>query len=92
MPYRNTTQIIAEMLAATRESGAAGISPTSLLSKANVTHSRLRRLTTNLAEEGLIDRLEGKGRHYFAITPKGIQYLELYREFHSMARSFGLDL
>ncbi len=92
MTYRNSSQIVAAMLDATKESGMEGITPTLLLKKTNITHSRLRRLTTNLTGAGLMARIESDGRHAFAITPKGIQYLELYREFHSMAESFGLEL
>ncbi len=39
--YRNTTQIMADLLVATDESGLQGIKTTSLLTKANLSHSRV---------------------------------------------------
>ena len=92
MGYRNSSQIIAALLTATEESGRAGIAPTPLLTKANITHSRLRTLTANLTSSGLISRITYDGRNAYVITPRGREYLEKYKEFHAFAESFGLDL
>ncbi|MCE2508379.1 MAG: transcriptional regulator [Nitrosopumilaceae archaeon] len=85
-------QIIADLLTATQDSGMEGIRTTSLLTKANLSHSRLGKFLENLTGAELVNRIEFDGKHTFVITPKGRQYLESYRRFSSIAESFGLEL
>ncbi|QUC65605.1 transcriptional regulator [Nitrosopumilus sp. K4] len=85
-------QIVADLLTATEESGQQGIKTTSLLTKANLSHSRLSKFLENLTGSGLINRIEFDGRNTFVITEKGRQYLESYSKFSSIAESFGLEL
>ncbi len=92
LTYRNSTQIVADLLAATEQSGQAGIKTTRLLSKANLPHSRLIKFIENLTGAGLINKIEYDGKNTFVITPKGRQYLESYEKFSDFAESFGLDL
>ncbi|MDE0090676.1 MAG: transcriptional regulator [Thaumarchaeota archaeon] len=90
--YRTSMQIVADLLTVTQESGRDGIKTTSLLTKANISHSRLSKFMDNLTGAGLVNRIEYDGRNTFVITPKGRQYLESYVKFSSIAESFGLDL
>ena len=90
--YRNTTQIVADLLTATDQSGQDGIKTTHLLSKANLSHSRLAKFVENLTSSGLINKIEYDGKNTFVITPKGRQYLESYEKFSDFAGSFGLEL
>jgi predicted transcriptional regulator len=90
--YRTSMQIIADLLTATQDSGMEGIRTTSLLTKANLSHSRLGKFLENLTGAGLVNRIEFDGKHTFVITPQGRQYLESYRRFSSIAESFGLEL
>ena len=90
--YRNSTQIVADLLTATEQSGQDGIKTTRLLSKANLPHSRLTKFVENLTGAGLINRIEYDGKNTFVITPKGRQYLESYEKFSDFSESFGLDL
>ena len=90
--YRTSMQIIADLLIATQDSGMEGIRTTSLLTKANLSHSRLGKFLESLTGAGLVNRIEFDGKHTFVITPKGRQYLESYRRFSSIAESFGLEL
>ena len=90
--YRTSMQIVADLLTATQESGQDGIKTTSLLTKANLSHSRLSKFMDNLTGAGLINRIDYDGKNTFIITPKGRQYLESYARFSSIAESFGLDL
>ena len=85
-------QIVADLLTATEQSGQQGIKTTSLLTKANLSHSRLAKFLENLTGAGLINKIEYDGRNTFVITPKGRQYLESYSKFSSIAESFGLEL
>ena len=85
-------QIVADVLTATQESGMEGIKTTSLLTKANLSHTRLSKFLENLTGAGLINRIEFDGRNTFVITTKGKQYLESYAKFSSIAESFGLEM
>ena len=85
-------QIVADLLTVTEQSGQQGIKTTSLLTKANLSHSRLSKFLENLTGSGLINRIEFDGKNTFVITEKGRQYLESYSKFSSIAESFGLEL
>jgi len=85
-------QIVADMLYATEQSGQEGIKVTSLLTKANLSHSRLEKFISNLTGAGLMNKIEYDGKNVFIITPKGKQYLESYKRFSDLAGSFGLDI
>ncbi len=90
--YRSSMQIVGDLLTATEESGQEGIKTTVLITKANLSHSRLSKLLSNLTGSGLINKIEFDGKHTFVITPKGRQYLESYVKFSNVAQSFGLEL
>jgi len=63
-----------------------------LLTKANLSHSRLTKFVENLTGAGLINKIEYDGKNTFVITAKGRQYLESYKQFSNLAGSFGLEL
>jgi len=90
--YRTTIQIVADLLVATDECGQQGIKTTSLLTKANLSHSRLEKFVKNLTGAGLVNRIEYDGKNVFVITPKGRQYLDSYKRFSDIAESFGLEM
>ena len=85
-------QIVADLLTAAEQSGQQGIKTTSLLTKANLSHSRLSRFLENLTGSGLINKIEFDNKNTFVITEKGRQYLESYAKFAGIAESFGLEL
>ena len=90
--YRTSMQIVADLLTAAEQSGQQGIKTTSLLTKANLSHSRLSKFLENLTGSGLINKIEFDNKNTFVITEKGRQYLESYAKFASIAGSFGLEL
>ncbi len=90
--YRTSMQIVADLLTVTEQSGLEGIKTTSLLTKANLSHSRLSKFLENLTGAGLINRIEFDGKNTFVITTKGRQYLDSYVKFASIAESFGLEI
>jgi len=90
--YRTSMQIVADLLGAAEQSGLEGIKTTSLLTKANLSHSRLSKFVENLTGAGLITKIEYDGKNVFVITPKGRQYLDSYKNFSNLAESFGLEL
>ena len=90
--YRTSVQIIADVLDATQVAGMDGIKTSHLLAKSNLSHNRLAKFLSNLTGAEPINKIEFDGKHVFVITPKGRQYLESYRNFSSIAESFGLNL
>ena len=90
--YRTSMQIISDLLVATNESGVEGIKITRLLSKVNLSHSRLLKILNALTGSELVNRIEFDGKNTIVITEKGRQYLESYMKFASIAGSFGLEL
>ena len=90
--YRTSVQIVSDLLVATEQSGLEGIKTTHLLTKANLSHSRLTKFLENLTGAGLINKIEFDGKNTFVITGKGRQYLESYKQFSNLAGSFGLEL
>lgn len=92
LAYRNSTKIVGDILAFTEQTGQQGINTTSLLSKANLSHSRLSKFMGNLTSAGLIATKEIEKKNAFIITDKGRQYLQSYQKFSSVAESFGLEL
>jgi len=89
--YRDSSQIVADLLTTTKQYGQEGIKITHLLRKANLSHSRLTKFVENLTWAGLINKIEYDGKNTFVITPKGRQYLESYEKFSDFAESFGLE-
>ena len=87
--YRNSTQIICDLLVATKECGQEGIKTTALLSKSNLSHSRLKNFVSRLTSSGLMDVKFGKN---YVITERGITFLEEYKKFYEFAGSFGLEM
>ena len=79
--YRNSLQIVSDLLNVAAQSGQEGIKPTHLLAKANLSHSKLTKLLDNLTGAGLINKIEYDGKNTFVITNKGRQYLESYQKF-----------
>jgi predicted transcriptional regulator len=92
MAYRNSTQIVAQLLSATKESGQEGIRTSSLIAKSNLSHGRMSNFVKNLMGSGLINKIKYDGKNTFVITEKGKTYLEEYQKFSNLAGSFGLDM
>ena len=83
---------MADLLVATDESGLQGIKTTSLLTKANLSHSRLEKFVKKLTGAGLVNKIEYDGKNIFVITEKGRLFIDQYNRFQELTSSFGLDL
>ena len=90
--YRNSTQIICDLLTVTQNSGQNGIAVTSLCQKGNLSHSRLRNFLSRLTGSGLVNKIEYDGKNTFVITEKGRLFLEEYTNFHEFAGAYGLEM
>ena len=89
---RSSTQIICDVLVATKECGQEGIRTTTLLSRSNLSHSRLEKFVSNLTGAGLVNKIEYDGKNTFVITEKGRLFLEEYTKFHEFAVAYGLEM
>ena len=81
-----------DLLVATKQCGQEGIRTTTLLSKANLSHSRLEKFVSNLTGAGLVNKIEYDGKNTFVITEKGRLFLEEYTKFHEFAGAYGLEI
>jgi len=92
MAYRNSLQIMAQVLSDTKYGGQDGVSITKLTQKSNLAYSRLTVLVKNLMSSGLVNRIQFDGKKTFVITEKGQLFLEEYKKFHNFAGAFGLEI
>ena len=90
--YRNSTQIVCDLLTVTQDSGQNGIAVTPMCQKGNLSHSRLRNILSKLTGSGLINQIRFDGRNTFVITEKGNLFLEEYKKFHDFAEAYGLEI
>ena len=90
--YRNSTQIICDLLVATKECSREGIKTTTLLSRSNLSHGRMQTFLSMLIGSGLVNRIKFEQKNTFVITPRGQLFLEEYNKFHEFAESFGLEM
>ncbi len=90
--YRNSPQIVCDLLTVTDNSGQSGIAVTSLCQKGNLSHSRLQQFLARLTGSGLVNKIEYDGKNVFVITPKGKLFLEEYTKFHNFAGAYGLEM
>ncbi len=92
MKYRNSMSINGSILQCAQDVGRDGAKVTQLMTKANIPHPRLTKLLEKLTSNGLINKIEVRGRNTFIITEKGIMYLAEYKKFQDLAESFGMEL
>ncbi len=85
-------QITTSILQATADSDRGGIKITSLMRSANIPHPRLSKFIDKLTSNGLINKIEQKGKYTYVITEAGILLLEKYKQFDEFASNFGLEL
>lgn len=91
MAYRNTLQIIGDILEVAHEYGRDGANASRLLTKANLSYKTYLGFVNKLLDTGLLNiaQLDSESRAY-VLTEKGRLYLSKYEEFESLASSFGL--
>jgi predicted transcriptional regulator len=90
--YRNTTQILSDVLLITNSGDRNGVAVTKLCHKANISHGRLKKLLGKLTETGLVNKIEYDGKHTFVVTPRGKMFLERYRQFADFADAYGVEM
>jgi predicted transcriptional regulator len=74
MSYRTSMQIVADMLYQTEQCGHEGIKTTTLLTKANLSHSRLEKFVKNLTGAGLMNKIEYDGSRVLQTILRSCRY------------------
>jgi predicted transcriptional regulator len=91
MAYRNTLQIIGNILEVTGEYGLEGANTSRLLTRANLSYKTYLGFVNKLLDTGLLQEVMlVDGTKAFILTEKGRNYLNKYGEFESVLSSFGL--
>ena len=90
--YRSTIQILTDVLEKTSEAGSNGMNVSQICLSANMSYPRLKSLITNLTGSGLVNKITADGKNVIVITEKGRVFLESYKQFDDLAKTFGLEL
>ncbi len=90
--YRTSPQILSDVLLITNSCDRHGVAVTKLCHEANLSHGRLKKMIGKLIEAGLMNEIEYDGKHTFVVTERGKVFLDRYKQFTSVAESFGLEM
>jgi len=92
--YRKQIEIVGDVLYAAEEltidHNEASI--TNLIQKANISHSRISKILTNLVSQGLLEQVDSKIACKYRISMSGKDFLREYRKFSEFTDSFGLTI
>jgi len=86
---RSRLEIIYDLLNSIREKGGA-IKPTHLLYKSNLSHKKMMEYTAELMEKGFMEEKEKEGKKIYALTDKGLEYVNEFMRMKRFSESFGL--
>jgi predicted transcriptional regulator len=93
--YRGRYMIIAQMLSTINDSGAEGVTKTSIMYKAFLSYAQLKEYLSFMVEKGLIEEVprqirnnRGNEKLVYKITSRGLRLLEISNEIESIV---GLD-
>ena len=92
--YRKQIQIVGDILDAADELTIDhnGASITKLIQKANISHSRISKILTNLVSQGLLEQVDSKRACRYKISGSGRDFLREYRTFSEFTDNFGLTI
>ena len=92
--YRKQIQIVGDILDAADELtiDQNGAPITKLIQKANISHSRISKILTNLVSQGLLEQVDSKRACRYKISMSGREFLREYRTFSEFTDNFGLTI
>jgi len=92
--YRKQIEIVGDVLCAAEEltidHNEASI--TNLIQKANISHSRISKILTNLVSQGLLEQIDSKRACKYRISMSGKDFLREYQRFSEFTDNFGLTI
>ena len=90
--YRPHMKIIGDILSTTKDdmNSDDGASVTYLIRKANVSHTRISKILSNLVSQGLLEQVDSQGTFRYKISSNGREFLVAYQTFSRFAENFGL--
>ena len=92
--YRKQIEIVGDILYAAEELTIDhnGASITNLIQKANISHSRISKILTNLVSQGLLEQVDSNRACKYKISMTGKDFLKAYRTFSEFTDNFGLTI
>ena len=92
--YRKQIEIVGDILYAAEELtiDQNGASITRLIQKANISHSRISKILTNLVSQGLLEQVDSNRACKYKISMTGKDFLKAYRTFSEFTDNFGLTI
>ena len=92
--YRKQIQIVGDILDAADELtiDQNGAPITKLIQKANISHSRILKILTNLVSQGLLEQVNSKRACRYRISMSGKDFLIEYKRFSEFTDYFGLTI
>ncbi|MBU0627885.1 MAG: hypothetical protein KKC75_01740 [Nanoarchaeota archaeon] len=86
---RTKIEIINDILKAIYEKGGR-IKPTHLLYKSNLSYKKMLEYLSELIQKEMVKEDVFKGKKGYAITDKGIHYIQEFKKIKEFSDSFGL--
>ena len=92
--YLKQIQIVGDILHVAEELTVDnnGASITNLIQKANISHSRISKILTNLVSQGLLEQVDSKRACKYKISMSGKDFLREYKTFSEFTDNFGLTI
>jgi predicted transcriptional regulator len=92
MSYRNQVRIVSDVLFAVKDGHQDGIGIAQLMRKANLSYIRAIKIIAELVSVGLIKEIKMEKFTKYKITPAGLEYLDVFKDFSEFAKNFGLAI
>jgi|TARA_B110000014_G_scaffold138375_1_gene95828 predicted transcriptional regulator len=92
--YRKQIEIVGDILCAAEELTIdhESASITKLIQKANISHSRISKILTNLVSQGLLEQVNSELACKYRISMSGKEFLREYKTFSEFTDNFGLTI
>ena len=92
--HRTQIKIVGEILDTTSQEidEHEGTTITHIIKNANISHSRLSRILSNLVSQGLLEQVNSERSCRYKISPSGKEFLTAYKTFREFSDDFGLNI
>jgi len=92
--HRTQIKIVGEILDTTMHEidEQEGTTVTHIIKSANISHSRLSTILSNLVSQGLLEQVNSKRSYRYKTSPSGREFLVAYKTFREFSDDFGLTI